>query len=511
MLKSVTQWLDATAARLPDKVAFGEDSAEGGTLSFAELRGASRAIGTLLAKRGHFKQPVLVAMPKTPQCVASMLGAAYANCPYVPLDIEMPPERVKKIIDKLQPAAYISDEKRLQYLLDGGAAKADILIYGDASETAPDDAVLAEVHSRRISVDLLYIIFTSGSTGEPKGVAVNNNSNVIGYSIQLSEKFGLDESTVFGQSIPFFFDASILYIYQTLRNGCTDWILSKTDLMFAARTVDFLNAHKCNTIYWVPTGYNIVAKSGIFKHRRPEFLTKCLFVGEVMPNSVLNVWRRALPRAVFINLFGSTEITGTFLYYEVDRDFSDNEPLPIGIPYDNIDVLLLDEDSMATAHGVIGELCVRGENVSGGYWNEPEKTAAVFIQNPLNPHYRETIYRTGDLAYRNERGEFMYAGRRDFQIKHAGHRIELGEIEIQAGTMDGVELCACVYDTEAKQILLFYVGTIAPKEIKNALRRKLPEYMVPGIRKLDSIPRTGSGKINRTELRKRKGNTAEER
>lgn len=502
MLKSVTQWLDETAERFPDKTAFGtEIKGNPVTLTFSELQSAARKIGANLAKRGYYKEPVLIAMDKTPQCVAAMLGCAYANCPYAPIDTDNPIERIEKIVEKLNPCACITIEKIKSKL----GNTANICMYDELvsfSDEETEETILADVRQRRISTDLLYIIFTSGSTGTPKGVAVSN-ANIIDYTLQLSETFGFDEKTVFGQSVPFFFDSTILYIYQTVKNGCTDWIIPKTSLMFAAKTVDFLNEHKCNTIYWVPTSYNIIAKSGVFEKRIPQYLNQCFFVGEVMPNSVLNVWRSFLPNARFVNLFGPTEITGTFIYYIVDREFADSEPLPIGRRYDNCDVFLLNEDNSLTKDGEVGELCIRGLKVSSGYWNDPQKTAEVFIQNPLNPYYNEVIYKTGDLAYLNEQNEFMYMGRRDFQIKHAGHRIELGEIEAAVSTVNNVELCACVFDRDKNVIVLFYVGDTDEKTIRNELKCKIQDYMIPDrYLQISEMPRTGSGKISRTELMK---------
>jgi amino acid adenylation domain-containing protein len=495
MIKSVTQWLDAAAARYPDKIAFGTDKE--GALTFSELRSAARNIGAALAARGFYKTPVMIGMDKSAQTVAAMLGCAYANCPYAPVDTDNPPERIAKIAEKMQPAAVITTAKFTSKF----EGISQLLQYDDISDETAEMSLLDEVSKKRISSDILYIIFTSGSTGTPKGVAVSN-ANLIDYTYQLSETFGFDENTVFGQSVPFFFDSSILYIYQTIKIGCTDWILGKSQLMFAAKTVDFLIEHKCNTIYWVPTSYNIIAKSGIFEKRIPTTLTDCIFVGEVMPNSVLNVWRKALPDARFVNLFGPTEITGTFIYYKVDREFRDDEPLPIGNRYENCDVFLLSDDNTPTPDGDVGELCVRGVKVSAGYWNDPEKTAEVFVQNPLNPYYREIIYKTGDLAYLNSRGEFMFAGRKDFQIKHAGHRIELGEIETAANGIPGVLLCGCVYDTDINIIVLFYVGEADEKTLRDSLKNKLQAYMVPdSFIKLQEMPKTGSGKINRTALK----------
>lgn len=272
--------------------------------------------------------------------------------------------------------------------------------------------------------------------------------------------------------------------------------------MFAAKTIDFLNEHKCNAIYWVPTSYNIVAKSGIFAKRKPQYLNKCLFVGEVMPTSVLNIWRKALPEAQFINLMGPTEITGTYLYYKVDREFDDDESLPIGQSYPNVQAILLNEKNEECKQGEIGELCVRGSKVSCGYYNEPEKSDQVFIQNPLNSAYNELIYRTGDLGYINERGEIMFAGRKDFQIKLSGHRIELGEIEVASCSIEGVDLCGCVFDSEKQRLVLFYQGKAEEKAVRTALKQKLQPYMVPdAIVRIDIMPRTASGKISRTELK----------
>jgi non-ribosomal peptide synthetase component F len=312
MFKSVTSWLDETASRLPNKIAFAtEIKGETVSLTFNELRETAKRIAVKLLVNGFGKKPVLLVMDKTPSFVAAMLGCAYANCPYAPIDESNPPERIQKIVETLKPCVCITKPEYIESIGDCVNIWLFDSVIDDKYENA--EYLLLQAYKNRISSDLLYIIFTSGSTGTPKGVAVSH-SNMIDYTLALSETFGFGEETVFGQSVPFFFDSSILYIYQTIKNGCTDWLIPKTTLMFAAKTIDFLNTHQCNTIYWVPTSYNIIAKSGIFDKRIPEYLTNCFFVGEVMPNSVLNVWRRALPNARFVNLFGPTEITGTFIY-----------------------------------------------------------------------------------------------------------------------------------------------------------------------------------------------------
>jgi amino acid adenylation domain-containing protein len=494
----VTEYLDATAARLPDKLAFSDTKV---SLTFAELRRKSRSAGTFLARRGLFKQPVVVAMERGASCVPAFLGAAYSGNFYAPLDVETPPERVAKILEKLRPAAIVVDPRSRDSLVKAGADEQMVYLYDELSGVPIDERLLAAAAEKQIDADLLYVLFTSGSTGVPKGVAITHRG-VIDYTEMLTETFGYDERAVFGQTVPFTFDSSILYIYSVIRNGCADRIIPKVCFSFAGKMVDFLNENEITHIYWVPTSYNIVAKSGIFDKRAPRYLKWCGFVGEVMPNSVLNIWRKAVPNAHYANLFGPTEIAGTCSYFKVNREFSDDEPLPIGEPYRNVDVFLLTEDGHEANPGEIGEICVRSSKIGFGYYNDPELTAKAFTQNPLNAAYPESIYRTGDLAHYNERGELMYDGRKDFQIKHAGHRVELGEIEVAAGSVDGVETCGCVYDGEYQKIVLFYSGAAEAREIKDALKSKVQPYMIPAdVRKLDTLPKTSSGKISRTDLK----------
>lgn len=222
-----------------------------------------------------------------------------------------------------------------------------------------------------------------------------------------------------------------------------------------------------------------------------------------MPNKQLNVWRQYLPDTVYANLYGPTEITDACTYYIVDREFADDEPLPIGRPMRNTEILVLDEqDRAVTEPGQVGELCVRGTSLAVGYYNNPEKTAAAFVQNPLQTAYEERIYRTGDLVKYNDRYELIYLSRKDFQIKHMGHRIELGEIETAVSSLDGVASCCCLYNQEARQLTLFLEGEEFTREqINRELSDLLPHYMLPGrVICLKSLPLNANGKIDRPKL-----------
>ena len=233
-------------------------------------------------------------------------------------------------------------------------------------------------------------------------------------------------------------------------------------------------------------------------------LRNVMFSGEVMPNKVLNYWRNALPKCNYVNLYGPTEITCNCTYYKVERTFGDWEALPIGKSFLNTGILLLDsERKKAVGEGETGEICVSGSSLALGYYNEIEKTNAAFIQNPLNWHYPERIYCTGDMGKYDSEGNLLFMSRRDAQIKHMGHRIELGEIEIAVNAMPFIESAVCLYDEEKQKIVLFYqAGGDCKKQIVTELGKKLPKYMWPNqYRQYEKLPLNKHAKIDRMKLK----------
>lgn len=209
-----------------------------------------------------------------------------------------------------------------------------------------------------------------------------------------------------------------------------------------------------------------------------------------------------MPNTRFINLYGPTECTGMSCYYEVDRDFELDEAIPIGRPFKNTDIILLNEENKPVKEGETGEICIRGTSLTLGYYNNFEKTGEVFVQNPLNSSYPELIYRTGDLGKYNERGELVFVSRKDNQIKHMGHRIELGEIEAVANMHPHIKSACCIFDEVKKKIVLYYVGDISEADLAVFMKDKLPRYMIPNVtKKLDKMPLTPNGKIDRVLLK----------
>ena len=227
-----------------------------------------------------------------------------------------------------------------------------------------------------------------------------------------------------------------------------------------------------------------------------------MFSGEVLPIKHYKIWKHHLPDAMFVNLYGPTEITCNCTYYVLDREYADDEVIPMGKAFPNEKVFLLDEnDNLVSEKGVQGEICVGGTALALGYYKDREKTNQVFVQNPLNTAYNEMIYRTGDLGKYNENGDLIYVSRKDFQIKHLGHRIELGEIEAITTAREGVTRSCCIYDADKQKLILFFTGTRDKKELMKELRTVLPMFMLPNVLvPVEEMPLNKNGKIDRKKL-----------
>ena len=502
MMNSVLCYLEETAKRLPDKVAFFDLERE---ITFMDLRKQAIALAFAIQSRlSGRRNPILTYLPKSVENIVAFMGILYSGNFYTPTDIRFPEEKVKSIIHTLQPSAVLVDTKTKDKLSRMEGIGDIVLINMDEIPDCQCDEEGERLVSEILDVDPVYTFFTSGSTGTPKGVIINNH-NVIDYTDWAVRTFHINEETIMGNQSPFYFDISTQDIYATLKSGATLGIIPPTYFAFPAKALQFINERKINFLYWVPSAFVNIANFDLLKSIPLNHVELMMFGGEVMPVKQLNYWRKYLPKLKTIaNVYGPTEATVNCTYYIVDREFTDSEVLPLGKACENTGLLVLDDEDQVIGKervNQLGELCVYGSSLSAGYWDDEEKTKEKYIDNPVNKFYREKIYLTGDLVYYNERGELVFAGRKDFQIKHSGYRIELGEIESAAMGNEKVSVVCAAYHKEKKQIVLFYQGEIAEEKLKDYLLTIIPKYMVPTMYfPLKRFPYNDNGKIDRKKL-----------
>jgi D-alanine--poly(phosphoribitol) ligase subunit 1 len=473
--------------------------------TFEEIGRFAKNLAALMLKRKDMiRQPVPVFLPKSAENIVADIGILYSGNAYANLDIKSPPQRLQRMLDNLNPAIVITSRAQVAALHALGIPEEKLLLVEEARvpESIHDNAMLLKRLDSIIDTDPYCVIHTSGSTGIPKGVGLNHRST-IDFADWAFDRLGLDGSEVMGSLAPIYFDAYTLEFCTMMAKGATWVVVPEQYAMFPVKLVEFVASLPINFIFWVPTIMVNIANLNLLAQVKLDRLQKVFFIGEVFPTKHLNYWRRHLPEAMFVNLYGPIEITVACTYYIVDRELADDEKLPIGFPMRNTDVLILNEQNQPAQVDEQGEICVRGSSLALGYYNNPERTAKGFVQNPLNPHYPELIYRTGDLGCWNCRGEIMFFGRKDFQVKHLGYRIELGEIEHAVLQVDGIRNCCVAYNQNKKEIVLFYEcdKELAPAFIRERLSVSLPKYMLPTVFNwMELMPRNPNGKIDRAKL-----------
>jgi amino acid adenylation domain-containing protein len=504
MQTSILEYLENNGAKqTPDKVAIVD---QGRSYTFAELeRYSKRCASMLIGRRNVIHEPIAVFLPKSAGVIFADLGVVYSGNIYTNLDIKSPALRIKAILNNIDPNLIITSRALAPQLDAIGVKPGSLFFIEDIYvETVPyDSAALWRRLAAIIDTDPLCIINTSGSTGVPKSVVLNHRST-IDFMDWCFGRFEFTGSERIGSLSPFYFDIYTLELNLCLAKGATIVIIPDQLAIFPTKLVDFLAQQTISFIFWVPTIMVTICNQGQLEQFDLSALKTVFFAGEVFPMKQLNRWRLALPGAMFVNLYGPIEITVDCTYFVLDREFADDEGLPIGFPCRNTDILILNGEDRPCAVEERGELCVRGGSLAMGYWNDPEKTAKAFVQNPLNTRYPELIYRTGDQVYRNRRGEIMFVGRLDFQIKHMGYRIELPEIEYQILAIEQIDNACVLYHKGKKEITLFYETKdedLSPVAIRQKLSQVFPKYMLPTVfHRMKELPRNPNGKIDRNGL-----------
>ena len=472
----------------PDKLVFKEAGKEGMTYGEFYRQVCSVANVVLRFFDGQMpEEPIAVTVDRDVQSLVNMFGICVAGGWYIPIDSALPTERAELLLSGCSPA---------------------VLLYATANDPFPQSNVPKlfadttkvcdnQVFPVRDETLPMFGIFTSGSTGIPK-LVVKDGRGIRRFIEDYCNRFGFTSEEIFGNQIPFYFDASTKDIFATVYLGATSVIFLQRAVSIPMHLIQMLNEEKISTFVCVPSVMSVAARFEVFSVAKPVALKNVLFVGERMPIRHLNYWRTELTETRFINLYGSTEVAGNSCYYIVDREFGEEEVLPIGHTFDTAKIFLLDENGVLSNEG---EICVAGDGLAIGYYNDKEKTDAVFGDLYLEP-FEVRIYRSGDYGKINEHGEYVCIARKDAQIKHMGHRIELGDIEVCASAIDYVEECCCLYVADMEKIILFFAcDDNNKKRIRKDLSAKLPKYMLPHEYSwFSELPHNRNGKIDRAGL-----------
>lgn len=477
-----------------------------GDVTYAELAARAGAFTGLLLDLGLRQGSVVaIASTKRPDTFAMMLACLQMGIAYVGLDVQSPLERLEKICATCRPAAIFADHIAPVFAELAASLGA---IFLDAEVAAPAGRVLPDCLRQAIDGSTMaYIMYTSGSTGVPKGVAITHQ-NVLHFIEWSTNHYGVGPQDNFANVSPLYFDNSVFDFYTALFSGASVTPISKTLLEQPKALVDHVTAMRCTIWFSVPSLLVFLLNMKVLTDKVLGSVRVFTFGGEGFPKTELRkLYSLYSRKARLVNVYGPTECTCICSSCDItEADFADMTSLaPLGRLNPNFSCVILDEERSASE----GELCLLGPNVGAGYYNERERSAAVFTQCQHAPHFMKPMYRTGDLV-RIEDGVLFFLGRKDNQIKHMGYRIELEEIEAALNSLANVSHAAVVYRREKiayGKIWAFVVpeNETAPidgsAELKRLLAELLPPYMLPNVVVfLECLPKNANGKVDRKSL-----------
>jgi amino acid adenylation domain-containing protein len=519
--------LTESASRFPDKEAI---RFQGSALTYAELDSVTNQVARALQRAGVRRgDRVGIYLHKSLASVYSIFGILKAGGVYVPLEPSAPVKRLAYITRNCDIKLVLTSTEKLpvftEFFEEGTPLESVILSDGGSFEAAHLPEGLAAIRWEQVKAenrspvgntgvienDLAYILYTSGSTGEPKGVMISHRT-IFTFINWCAESFQVNEHDRVTSHAPIHFDLSTFDIYVTIMAGGTVVLVPEKLSIFPIQLVKLLEAERITVTYMVPSILSLMVNYGKLNNHDLSALRLVLFAGEVFPIKYLRQLVEAIPHAAFYNLYGPTE-TNVCTYYKVqphDVEPERTQPVPIGVACENMEVFAVDSDGQVVSEpGVEGELWARGSCVAQGYWGDVEKTAERFKPNPFQPHFADLAYRTGDIVLLDEDGmNWRYIGRRDHMVKSRGYRVELGEIEAVMYAHSGVKEAAVVAirdELVGNRIKAFVVPAegngITVQDVEVHCRERLPRYMVPEtIEFLDALPKTSTGKVNRTFL-----------
>lgn len=485
--------------------------APGQDLDYGTLEALTHRLTRWLLGRGA-RPGALIALQngKTAEGYAAMLACLQAGAAYVNLDVQNPPDRLGRILSACRPLLVLCDGPPAPSIAEA-AQRVAVPVISLRDHAAEIEAFESTGPSDLPAVtggDPAYVMFTSGSTGIPKGAAISHGS-VLNFISWTRGVFGIGPGDVVANANPIYFDNSVFDFYAALFSGACLAPIGSGELADPAATVRRVDEAKCTIWFSVPSLLIYLMTMKVLRADTFRSVRSIVFGGEGYPKSeLIKLFDLYGGRCGLYNVYGPTECTCICSVYRISaQDLRDTHGLPpLGPIADNFSYQVLDGDA-AVAAGEPGELCLMGPQLALGYYNDPERTAAAFVQNPLAHALPQRMYRTGDLV-RDVSGLIHFVGRKDNQIKHMGYRIELEEIEAAISRLGYVVQVAVVHKRVRESFghIVAYVATedatIVDERVRSDLKALLPPYMVPNRFVLSrELPKNANGKVDRARLR----------
>lgn len=497
VIKPIPTCIEEQAALFPEMIAIITATRE---LSYDNLNKLANKLANYLCEKYEITRGdrVVIYSERNEYLLVSILATMKLACAYVPIDLNTPKIRIQHILDNAKPKLILTS-RPVDFALP-------TLIVNDA--LYEKQLSLISANNLNINVqenDLAYVIYTSGTTGIPKGVAIEHRS-FSNIAADISKRIELSRTDCLLAVTTVAFDISTLEIHMPLMYGASVVLVEQQDLLEIDSLLSLIERHKITVMQATPSLWQQVVGNLSGK----TLPIKALCGGEALPCSLMQSLHKTVDK--LWNVYGPTETTVWSTVYALGDD--DLVPL-IGKPIANTTCYVLDDDLNPVAPGVYGELFIGGLGLARCYWDAPELTDSLFIENPfhetVSAHTR-LMYRTGDVVRYHVDGNLEYSRRKDTQIKLRGHRIELGEIESILNTNPNIQSSVAVIASSVMEITTgsdfiaaYYVSNniINEEELFNTLKKNLPEYMLPtAIKHLAQMPLSLNGKIDRKALPK---------
>lgn len=491
---TILEWMEHAAREAGRKT--GLCDYYGNTMTFQEILEKSQAVGTFLhQKYGCLGKPFVVCVRRNVKSFIMFLGVIWSGNYYVALDETLEETNLKQMLSTVNPTGILWHYNPANYNMD--SIQADL--YDDMERTVPDYGFLETVKGHCSYHAPLYGVFTSGTTGKPKCI-VKSHGAMVDFITEYVGLFGFAHHDVLGSKLSLMFDAVTKDLYTALYCGCTMHIMA-TGNVLPKDDAAYLIKNHITSVVWTPSLLMNFSKMHILENMQMGSLKRVLFVGEALPAKYMNYWLKHCPNTLFVNLYGTSEMTGNCLYGIVDT-FVDNDVVPLNKILPGYDVFVIDEEGRSVSvPEAAGEIAVSGDMLCIDQLEnaiDPERFAEIKDDQGNG----RRVYKTGDIVKIDKTGGYVFLGRSDYRFKHGGYRMEPGEIEKLILRCEWVEECVVLYDHIKMRIVLFWTGDIQKQQsVITYAQEKLPRYMLPGSYvHLGRFPLNVNGKINRVEL-----------